>query len=81
MQWTQRKLGRLEAALKEGLTIHERDSTEDYSGQINLKISKSLHRLLAEYSQKEGINMEQYRLYPLSKNGTLYMKPTGIHCM
>ena len=42
----------LEAALEEGLTIHEPGSIEDYSGQFKLRIPKSLHRLLAEHFKK-----------------------------
>ena len=64
----------LEAALEEGLTIHDPDSIEDYSGQFKLRIPKSLHRLLAEHSKKEGISMNQYCLYLLSSNDAVYMK-------
>ena len=64
----------LEAALEEGIVIHEPDSIEDYSGQFKLRIPKSLHRLLAEHSQKEGISMNQYCLYLLSRNDAVYMK-------
>ena len=64
----------LETALEEGVTIHEPDSIEDYSGQFKLRIPKSLHRLLAEHSKKEGISMNQYCLYLLSRNDAVYMK-------
>ena len=64
----------LEAALQEGVAIHEPDSIEDYSGQFKLRIPKSLHRLLAEHSKKEGISMNQYCLYLLSRNDAVYMK-------
>ena len=64
----------LEAALEEGIAIHEPDSIEDYSGQFKLRIPKSLHRLLAEHSKKEGISMNQYCLYLLSRNDAVYTK-------
>lgn len=64
----------LEAALEEGIVIQEPDSIEDYSGQFKLRIPKSLHRLLAEHSKKEGISMNQYCLYLLSRNDAVYMK-------
>ena len=64
----------LEAALEEGISIHEPDSVEDYSGQFKLKIPQSLHRLLAEHSKKEGISMNQYCLYLLSRNDAVYIK-------
>ena len=64
----------LEAALEEGIDIHEPDSIDDYSGQFKLRIPKSLHRLLAEHSKREGISMNQYCLYLLSRNDAVYMK-------
>ena len=64
----------LEAALEEGIAILEPDSIDDYSGQFKLRIPKSLHRLLAEHSKKEGISMNQYCLYLLSRNDAVYMK-------
>lgn len=63
-----------EAAIDEGISINEPDSLEDYSGQFKLRIPKSLHRALAEHSKKEGISMNQYCLYLLSKNDSLYLK-------
>lgn len=62
----------LEAALEEGIAIREPESLEDYSGQFKLRIPKSLHRALAEHSKREGISMNQYCLYLLSKNDALY---------
>jgi predicted HicB family RNase H-like nuclease len=41
---------------------------EDYSGQFKLRTPRSLHRSLAEHSKKEGISMNQYCVYLLSKN-------------
>ena len=58
----------LAAALEEGVKIHEPDSLEDYSGQFKLRIPRSLHRSLAAHSQREGISMNQYCVYLLSKN-------------
>lgn len=34
----------LEAALEDGVKIHEPDSLENYSGQFKLRIPKNLHR-------------------------------------
>lgn len=58
----------LAAALEEGVKIHEPDSLEDYSGQFKLRIPRSLHRSLAAHSEREGISMNQYCVYLLSKN-------------
>lgn len=64
----------LEAAVAEGTKIHEPDSPEKYSGQFKLRIPRSLHRSLAEHSKKEGISMNQYCVYLLSKNDATYSK-------
>ena len=56
------------------LEIHEPDSLEDYSGQFKLRIPRSLHRLLAEHSQREGISMNQYCVYLLSRNDAVISK-------
>ena len=65
----------LEAALEEGLPIAEPARDEDYSGQFKLRIPKSLHRSLAEHSRAEGISMNQYCLYLLSK----YDSASSVH--
>lgn len=64
----------IEAALESNIIIHEPDSLEDYSGQFKLRIPKSLHRSLAEHSKREGISMNQYCLYLLSKNDAVHSK-------
>lgn len=64
----------LQSALEEGIEIEEPDSLNNYSGQFKLRIPKSLHRSLSEHSKREGISMNQYCLYLLSKNDAIYMK-------
>ena len=64
----------LEAALEEGIEIQEPDSLEDYSGQFKLRIPRSLHRMLAEHSKREGISMNQYCVYLLSRNDAMLTK-------
>ncbi len=58
----------LQAALETGVEINEPVGNQAYSGQFKLRIPKSLHRTLAEQSKLEGISMNQYCLYLLSKN-------------
>ena len=62
----------LEAALEENIEIPEPDSLEAYSGQFKLRLPRSLHRALAEHSQREGIRMNQYCVYLLAKNDALH---------
>ena len=64
----------LQAAFEDHLPIPLPDSMEHYSGQFNLRIPKSLHRLLSEHSQQEGISMNQYCVYLLSRNDALHFK-------
>lgn len=64
----------LEAALEERIEIHEPNNLEDYSGQFKLRIPRSLHRSLAEHPQREGISMNPYCVYLLSKNDALSVK-------
>lgn len=64
----------LEAALEDGVKIPEPDSLSDYSGQFKLRLPRSLHRSLAEHSQREGISMNQYCVYLLAKNDAIYAK-------
>lgn len=55
-------------ALEEGYEIPDPDVSVDYSGQFKLRLPKSLHKELAEKSKQEGISMNQYCLYLLSRN-------------
>ena len=56
-----------EAALEENIGISEPLVSEKYSGQFKLRLPKSLHRSLAENSKREGISMNQYCVYLLSR--------------
>lgn len=64
----------VQAVLEEGIEIHEPDSLEEYSGQFKLRIPRSLHRSLAEHSKREGISMNQYCVYLLSRNDAILSK-------
>lgn len=64
----------IETAMKDGLSIPEPDALNDYSGQFKLRIPKSLHKQLSEHSKMEGISMNQYCLYLLSRNDALLNK-------
>mgnify|MGYP001622983025 FL=1 len=64
----------MEAALEDGMLIPEPDSLEEYSGQFKLRIPRTLHKSLAEHSKREGVSMNQYCVYLLSKNDAIYMK-------
>ena len=61
------KRGWFAACLEAGTPIPEPSRPEDYSGQFKLRLPKSLHRLLAQKSSEEGVSMNQYCVYLLSK--------------
>ena len=56
------------AALEDGIEISEPERAASYSGQFKLRLPKTLHKTLAEDSKKEGVSMNQYCVYLLSKN-------------
>ena len=62
----------LAAAIEDRTPIPEPMTDEDYSGQFKLRIPKSLHKSLAEHSKAEGISMNQYCLYLLTKNDAFF---------
>ena len=43
-----------------------------YSGQFKLRIPRSLHKSLAEHARREGVSMNQYCVYLLSRNDAVY---------
>ena len=56
------------AAMESGTQIAEPVNLAGYSGQCKRRIPRSLHRRLAEHSKEEGVSMNQYCVYLLSKN-------------
>lgn len=62
------------AAMEEGIDIYEPNSLQEYSGQFKLRLPKSLHRSLSEHSKREGVSMNQYCVYLLSKNDAIFAK-------
>ena len=64
----------LEAALEDDPVIAGPSSANyksEYSGQFKLRIPKSLHRTLVIQAKAEGISLNQYCLYLLTKNISL----------
>ena len=44
-----------------------RDELEGYSGRLVLRIPRSLHRALKDAAKVEGVSLNQYMLYKLSR--------------
>ena len=53
--------------LEEGMEIPRPEKNIEYSGQFKLRLPKSLHKSLVQQAKREGISMNQYCLYLLSK--------------
>ncbi len=50
------------------MTLEEfRESLEDYSGKLVLRIPRSLHKALKEEAAVEGVSLNQYMLYKLAR--------------
>ncbi len=43
------------------------NSADRYSGKFVVRVPKSLHRSLAAAAEREGVSLNQYALYKLSK--------------
>lgn len=69
----------MKAALEDGYEIPEPESLNSYSGQYRLRMPKSLHRSLALHSRSEGVSMNQYCVYLLSKNDEIESEKIREH--
>ena len=59
----------LETAIEDGIEVPEPAKMQDeYSGKLNIRIPKSLHRTLAEKAKDEKVSLNQYIMYQLSRN-------------
>jgi predicted HicB family RNase H-like nuclease len=58
------------AALDSGISIKK--PHEDYSGQLRLRMPKSLHRILSLKAAEEGISLNQLVVYELGKSVANY---------
>lgn len=55
--------------LEEGLPIPEPGGSDSgYSGRITLRTPKTLHKRLVQSAQREGVSLNQYLLYLVSRD-------------
>lgn len=57
-------------AMDDGTTVsldEVKHDLEDYSGKLVLRIPRSLHKTLREAAKIEGVSLNQYMLYKLSR--------------
>lgn len=50
------------------------EKKDKYSGQFKLRVPKALHKLLSQHTKQEGISMNQYCVYLLTRNDALNAK-------
>ena len=50
----------IETAYDQGLDIPLPSYPEEYSGKFNVRLPRSLHRMLAESAAQEGVSLNQY---------------------
>lgn len=63
----------IETAYEKAIEIPMPNTAIDkFSGRITLRTPKSLHRELVEQAEKEGISLNQYIIYLLSKEATMH---------
>lgn len=52
----------------ETVTLEEfQRSVGDYSGRLNIRIPRSLHRRLSQEAKSDGVSLNQYILYKLAQ--------------
>lgn len=57
----------IETALEDGALIPE-PVNDEFSGKFVVRVPKSLHKILSEQAKQEGISLNQYINYKLSKD-------------
>ncbi|MHB8156696.1 MAG: type II toxin-antitoxin system HicB family antitoxin [Desulfocucumaceae bacterium] len=58
----------LESALEDGIKITEPPrEVENFSGKLNIRIPKSLHKTLSEKAKEEKVSLNQYINYQLAR--------------
>jgi len=71
------KVDWIKSNLERGLSIPE-PRPRKYSGQIRLRISPSLHRLLAYKAETEGMSLNQYMATTLATSVGITREPTRL---
>lgn len=59
--------GYIETKLENGFEVPMPHSADDYSGRFVVRIPKTLHQNLAIEAEREGVSLNQYALYKLSR--------------
>ncbi len=49
------------------MTLEEVKSALDFSGKLNIRIPKSLHKKLSQAAKLDGVSLNQYIIYKLAQ--------------
>ena len=52
---------------KSTITLEQLEIDVSYNGKLSLRVPKSLHKELVEKAKQEGVSLNQYALYKLSR--------------
>lgn len=58
----------IEGSLEEGLPIPEPRDVGEFSGKVNLRMPKGLHRDLVRRAEAEGVSLNQYMATALARS-------------
>lgn len=68
----------IETAMERGISIPEPDDgLKDYSGQLRLRIPRSLHKRISLRAKTEGVSMNQYCVSLLSEGFGIQSQKSG----
>ena len=59
--------GYIQTKLDNGFDVPLPNTAEDYSGKFVVRVPKSLHQALSIEAEREGVSLNQYALYKLSR--------------
>ena len=59
--------GYIQTKLDNGFSVPLPNTAEAYSGKFVMRIPKSLHQALSIEAEREGVSLNQYALYKLSR--------------
>ncbi len=51
-----------------GMELEEFKRMQQYNGRLTLRLPRSLHKDLMEAAKREGVSLNQYALYKLTRN-------------
>ena len=60
-------VGYIETKLENGFEVPIPVNPDDFSGKFQLRLPKTLHYRLSVEAEKEGVSLNQYALYKLSR--------------